>query len=115
MCFINFSFGAKHVTPRSLSAHFIGNMVCVEGIVTKCKSHFVKFIFWNGVWNPSYTVLASRCCQISSVFLDRKYTPPMEGFLVEAPTPWKLIRRLLKPLFPFKFSLVTFLHNPHDN
>lgn len=33
-----FSFGAKHVTPRSLSAHFIGNMVCVEGIVTKCKS-----------------------------------------------------------------------------
>lgn len=31
------SFGAKHVTPRSLSAHFIGNMVCVEGIVTKCS------------------------------------------------------------------------------
>lgn len=37
--FIGFdgSFGAKHVTPRSLSAHFIGNMVCVEGIVTKCS------------------------------------------------------------------------------
>ena len=49
--FINFSFGAKHVTPRSLSAHFIGNMVCVEGIVTKCKSSFLKFIVWNGIWN----------------------------------------------------------------
>ena len=32
------SFGAKHVTPRSLSARNIGNLVCVEGIVTKCKS-----------------------------------------------------------------------------
>ena len=35
--FLFCSFGAKHVTPRSLSARFIGNMVCVEGIVTKCK------------------------------------------------------------------------------
>ena len=43
------SFGAKHVTPRSLSAHFIGNMVCVEGIVTKCKSSTVKCIVWRGV------------------------------------------------------------------
>ena len=30
------SFGGMHVTPRSLSARFIGNLVCVEGIVTKC-------------------------------------------------------------------------------
>ena len=30
------SFGSMHVTPRSLSARFIGNLVCVEGIVTKC-------------------------------------------------------------------------------
>eukprot|EP00795_Rhopilema_esculentum_P008113 gene8113-14030_t len=29
------SFGSKHVTPRSLSARFLGNMVCCEGIVTK--------------------------------------------------------------------------------
>ncbi|XP_074607666.1 zygotic DNA replication licensing factor mcm3-like isoform X1 [Acropora palmata] len=33
----NGSFGSKHVTPRTLSSHFIGNMVCVEGIVTKCS------------------------------------------------------------------------------
>ena len=31
------SFGAKHVTPRSLSARFLGNLVCLEGIVTKCE------------------------------------------------------------------------------
>lgn len=31
------SFGGMHVTPRSLSARFIGNLVCVEGIITKCK------------------------------------------------------------------------------
>jgi len=31
------SFGAKHVTPRTLTSRFIGNMVCVEGIVTKCS------------------------------------------------------------------------------
>ncbi len=29
------SFGAKHVTPRTLMSHFLGNTVCVEGIVTK--------------------------------------------------------------------------------
>jgi DNA replication licensing factor MCM3 len=32
------SFGAEHVTPRSLTSRFIGNLVCVEGIVTKCKN-----------------------------------------------------------------------------
>ncbi|XP_064651857.1 zygotic DNA replication licensing factor mcm3-like [Lineus longissimus] len=37
--FIGFegSFGAKHVTPRTLTSRFLGNMVCVEGIVTKCS------------------------------------------------------------------------------
>lgn len=37
------SFGNKHVSPRTLSARFLGNLVCVEGIVTKCK--FAHFIF----------------------------------------------------------------------
>lgn len=31
------SFGSKHVSPRSLNARNLGNLVCVEGIVTKCK------------------------------------------------------------------------------
>lgn len=29
------SFGKNHVTPRSLTSHYLGNLVCVEGIVTK--------------------------------------------------------------------------------
>ncbi|PNF28221.1 DNA replication licensing factor Mcm3 [Cryptotermes secundus] len=31
------SFGNKHVTPRTLMSRFLGNLVCVEGIVTKCS------------------------------------------------------------------------------
>jgi len=31
------SFGSKHVSPRSLSARNLGNLVCCEGIVTKCS------------------------------------------------------------------------------
>nr|QIC49963.1 DNA replication licensing factor MCM3-like protein [Actinia equina] len=31
------SFGSKHVTPRSLSSRFLGSVVCLEGIVTKCS------------------------------------------------------------------------------
>ncbi|XP_069832055.1 DNA replication licensing factor MCM3 isoform X2 [Dendropsophus ebraccatus] len=31
------SFGARHVTPRTLTSRFLGCMVCVEGIVTKCS------------------------------------------------------------------------------
>ncbi|XP_064596970.1 zygotic DNA replication licensing factor mcm3-like [Liolophura sinensis] len=31
------SFGSKHVTPRSLTSTYLGNLVCVEGIVTKCS------------------------------------------------------------------------------
>ena len=33
------SFGSKHVTPRTLSARYLGNLVCVEGIVTVCESN----------------------------------------------------------------------------
>ena len=37
------SFGNKHVTPRTLTSNFLGNLVCVEGIVTKCKLDFFEF------------------------------------------------------------------------
>lgn len=30
------SFGNKHVTPRNLTSRYLGNLICVEGIVTKC-------------------------------------------------------------------------------
>ncbi|OXU23680.1 hypothetical protein TSAR_010687 [Trichomalopsis sarcophagae] len=31
------SFGNKHTTPRTLTSKYLGNMVCVEGIVVKCS------------------------------------------------------------------------------
>merc|ERR1719153_2229684 len=31
------SFGSKHVTPRTLTARNLGNLVCLEGIITKCS------------------------------------------------------------------------------
>ncbi|OWA51644.1 DNA replication licensing factor Mcm3 [Hypsibius exemplaris] len=31
------SFGARHVSPRTLNARLLGGMVCIEGIVTKCS------------------------------------------------------------------------------
>lgn len=39
-CFVGLegSFGVRHVTPRSLTARFLNNMVCVEGIVTRCSN-----------------------------------------------------------------------------
>ncbi|KAG7244252.1 hypothetical protein INR49_004390 [Caranx melampygus] len=37
------SFGSKHVTPRTLTSRLLGSMVCVEGIITKCK--LVVYVF----------------------------------------------------------------------
>lgn len=34
------SFGNKHVTPRSLHSRYLGNLICVEGIVTKCMLNY---------------------------------------------------------------------------
>lgn len=41
--FISFegSFGTRHVTPRTLTSRFLGNMVCLEGIITKCMCHMM--------------------------------------------------------------------------
>jgi DNA replication licensing factor MCM3 len=32
------AFGDHLVSPRALNASFLGKMICIEGIVTKCKS-----------------------------------------------------------------------------
>lgn len=44
--FIGFegSFGNKHVTPRTLTSRFLGNLVCLEGIATKCEPMFMNII-----------------------------------------------------------------------
>jgi len=56
------SFGAKHLTPRSLVSRFLGQMVCIEGIVTRCslvRSKVVKSVHY---------------CPSTNKFLERKYT-----------------------------------------
>ncbi|XP_012686991.1 MCM3 minichromosome maintenance deficient 3 (S. cerevisiae), like [Clupea harengus] len=56
------SFGTKHVTPRSLSARFLGNLVCVEGIVTKCSLVRPKIM------------RSVHYCPATKKTLERKYT-----------------------------------------
>lgn len=64
--FIGFegSFGNRHVTPRTLISRFLSNLVCVEGIVTKCNTfnchinYSVEFTF---------TILIIDCCTIGSL------------------------------------------------
>lgn len=38
------SFGDRHVNPRTLKSRYLGNLVCCEGIVTRCKLFWLKFI-----------------------------------------------------------------------
>ncbi|CAL7952039.1 unnamed protein product [Xylocopa violacea] len=62
--FIGFegSFGNKHVTPRTLTSRFLGNLVCVEGIVTKCSLVRPK------------VVRSVHYCSVTKTVLERAYT-----------------------------------------
>lgn len=56
------SFGSKHVTPRSLISKYLGNLVCVEGIVTKCSLIHPK------------VVRSVHYCPATKKTLERRYT-----------------------------------------
>lgn len=56
------SFGSKHVSPRSLTARNLGNLVCVEGIVTKCSLVRPK------------VVRSVHYCPTTKKTLERRYT-----------------------------------------
>ncbi|XP_054474182.1 DNA replication licensing factor MCM3 [Anoplopoma fimbria] len=56
------SFGAKHVTPRTLTARLLGSMVCVEGIITKCSLVRPK------------VVRSVHYCPATKKTMERKYT-----------------------------------------
>uniref|UniRef100_A0A914WP22 DNA replication licensing factor MCM3 n=1 Tax=Plectus sambesii TaxID=2011161 RepID=A0A914WP22_9BILA len=56
------SFGDRHVTPRSLKARFLGNLVCCEGIVTKCSLVRPK------------VVRSVHFCPATGKTLERRYT-----------------------------------------
>uniref|UniRef100_T1JLC5 DNA replication licensing factor MCM3 n=1 Tax=Strigamia maritima TaxID=126957 RepID=T1JLC5_STRMM len=62
--FIGFegSFGSRHVSPRTLTARFLGNVVCVEGIVTKCSLVRPKI------------VRSVHYCPATQKTIERKYT-----------------------------------------
>ncbi|KAJ3607284.1 hypothetical protein NHX12_026795 [Muraenolepis orangiensis] len=73
------SFGAKHVTPRSLTARLLGGMVCVEGIVTKCSLVRPK------------VVRSVHYCPATKKTMERKYTDmtSLEAFPSSAIYPTK--------------------------
>jgi len=56
------SFGANHVSPRTLISNYIGEMICVEGIVTKCS-----------LINPK-VVRSVHYCPATKKVIERKYT-----------------------------------------
>ncbi|KAJ9598261.1 hypothetical protein L9F63_011082, partial [Diploptera punctata] len=56
------SFGNKHVTPRSLMSRYLGSLVCVEGIVTKCSLVRPK------------VVRSVHYCPATKKVLERRYT-----------------------------------------
>jgi len=62
--FIGFegSFGSKHVSPRTLSARNLGNLICCEGIVTKCSLVSPK------------VVKSVHYCPKTKKSMDRRYT-----------------------------------------
>lgn len=56
------SFGNKHVTPRTLTSRYLGNLICVEGIVSKCSLVYPKL------------VRSVHYCPETNKFIERKYT-----------------------------------------
>lgn len=56
------SFGSKHVTPRSLTSRYLGNLVCVEGIVTKVSLIRPK------------VVKSVHYCAATKKVMERRYT-----------------------------------------
>lgn len=83
------SFGSRHVNPRILKSQFLGNLVCCEGIVTKCNKITVAFLFFltrlsficgegflcflGSVIRPK-VVKSVHFCPATKKTLERKYT-----------------------------------------
>ncbi|XP_015270494.1 PREDICTED: DNA replication licensing factor MCM3, partial [Gekko japonicus] len=73
------SFGSKHVTPRTLTSQFLGSIVCVEGIVTKCSLVRPKI------------VRSVHYCPATKKTIERRYTDmtSLEAFPSSAVYPTK--------------------------
>ncbi|KAH9628094.1 hypothetical protein HF086_018310 [Spodoptera exigua] len=75
----NGSFGNKHVTPRSLTSRYLGNLICVEGIVTRVSLVRPK------------VVRSVHYCPATKKVMERKYTDltSFEAFPTSAIYPTK--------------------------
>ncbi|GJQ82031.1 Mcm3 [Trypoxylus dichotomus] len=73
------SFGNKHVTPRTLHSSYLGSLICVEGIVTKCSLVHPK------------VVRSVHYCPATKKVTERKYTDltSLEAFPTSAVYPTK--------------------------
>ncbi|CAH0582874.1 unnamed protein product [Chrysodeixis includens] len=73
------SFGSKHVTPRSLTSRYLGNLICVEGIVTRVSLVRPK------------VVRSVHYCPTTKKVMERKYTDltSFEAFPTSAVYPTK--------------------------
>ncbi|KAL4703211.1 hypothetical protein ACJJTC_004887 [Scirpophaga incertulas] len=73
------SFGSKHVTPRSLTSRYLGNLICVEGIVTRVSLVRPK------------VVRSVHYCPTTKKIMERKYTDltSFEAFPTSAIYPTK--------------------------
>nr|XP_032515771.1 DNA replication licensing factor Mcm3 [Danaus plexippus plexippus] len=73
------SFGTKHVTPRSLTSSYLGNLICVEGIVTRVSLVRPK------------VVRSVHYCPATKKVMERKYTDltSFEAFPTSAIYPTK--------------------------
>ncbi|XP_045535196.1 DNA replication licensing factor Mcm3 [Papilio machaon] len=73
------SFGTKHVTPRSLTSRYLGNLICVEGIVTRVSLVRPK------------VVRSVHYCPATKKVMERKYTDltSFEAFPTSAVYPTK--------------------------
>ena len=57
-------FVSRRVTPRELLSEFIGSLVCVEGIVTKCKTALFSFSCFSEVTDACFSFRLS--CEAQS-------------------------------------------------
>lgn len=90
------SFGAKHVTPRQLGSRHLGNLVCVEGIVTKASLIRPK------------VVRSVHYCAATNKVIQRKYTDltSIEAFPTSAVYPTKVrFKNIFLSLYLFCFSI----------
>lgn len=108
------SFGSKHVTPRTLTSRLLGSMVCVEGIITKCKLIRCDVLDWRqlltcrsssaGSLVRPKVVRSVHYCPATKKTMERKYTDmtSLDAFPSSAIYPTKVISGSLALLYDCK-------------